>query len=91
MLEHRQYPGRQYIIRLAAPQCAATARPGSFVHLRCDPGIPMRRPLSIMRANAAEGWIELLYKVVGAGLRGLSRAEPGDQLSLLGPIGNGFC
>lgn len=90
VLEHRQYPGRQFIIRVAAPHCAAHARPGSFVHLRCDPDIPMRRPLSIMRADAGQGWIELLYKVVGAGLRGLSRAEAGDRLNLLGPIGNGF-
>lgn len=90
VIEHRAYPGGQFVIRLAAPETAARARAGSFVHLRCEADIPMRRPLSIMRANPQEGWIELLYKVVGAGLKGLSHAAVGDELNLLGPIGNGF-
>ncbi|MGI9309897.1 MAG: dihydroorotate dehydrogenase electron transfer subunit [Gammaproteobacteria bacterium] len=50
----------------------------------------MRRPLSIMRSNPEEGWIEFLYKIVGSGLRALSQAEPGSLVSTLGPIGNGF-
>ncbi|HKY00244.1 MAG TPA: dihydroorotate dehydrogenase electron transfer subunit [Steroidobacteraceae bacterium] len=89
-LEHRAFHGGQYILRLAAPRCAATATPGSFVHLACGPDLPMRRPLSIMRANAAEGWIELLYKVVGHGLAELALRQPGETLSCLGPIGRGF-
>jgi dihydroorotate dehydrogenase electron transfer subunit len=89
-LEHRAFPGGQYILRLAAPRCAATATPGSFVHLTCGPDLPMRRPLSIMRANAAEGWVEVLYKVVGHGLAELALRQPGETLSCLGPIGRGF-
>jgi len=58
--------------------------------VQCSSGIPLRRPLSILRANAAEGWVEVLYKVVGQGLKALTRAQPGDSLSLLGPIGQGF-
>jgi dihydroorotate dehydrogenase electron transfer subunit len=60
------------------------------VHIRCNPDIPMRRPLSIMRASAGEGWIEVLYKVVGHGLAALSRVEPGELVNLLGPVGRGF-
>jgi hypothetical protein len=89
-LEHRAFPGAQYILRLAAPRCAAAATPGSFVHLTCGPDLPMRRPLSIMRAQSSEGWIEVLYKVVGHGLAELARRQPGDVLSCLGPIGRGF-
>ena len=51
----RSSRGRQFVIRLRAPQCAAAATPGSFAHLTCDPLLPMRRPLSIMRADAARG------------------------------------
>ena len=50
----------------------------------------MRRPLSIMRADAAGGWIELLYKVTGAGTRALARTAESSSLSVLGPIGVGF-
>jgi dihydroorotate dehydrogenase electron transfer subunit len=89
-LEHRAFAGSQYVLRLAAPRCAAAAMPGSFVHLTCGPDLPMRRPLSIMRADAQEGWIELLYKVVGHGLAELALRRPGETLSCLGPIGRGF-
>ncbi|MEQ8205253.1 MAG: dihydroorotate dehydrogenase electron transfer subunit, partial [Woeseia sp.] len=44
-----RFPGEQFVLRLQAPECAASATPGSFVHVRCDDAIPMRRPLSIMR------------------------------------------
>ena len=90
VLAHEAFDGGQWVLRLQAPRCAARARPGSFVHLRCDDDIPMRRPLSIMRADATAGWIDVLYKVVGAGLAALARRRPGDSLSLLGPIGRGF-
>ena len=84
------YPDNQFVVRLRAPKCAATATPGSFIHLKCDDAIPMRRPLSIMRASPAEGWLDVLFKVVGEGLRALGRRVPGELLSSLGPIGAGF-
>jgi dihydroorotate dehydrogenase electron transfer subunit len=87
---HQEFPGRQYVIRLHAPRCAAAAVPGSFAHLSCDAEIPMRRPLSIMLADATTGTIDILYKVVGPGLDKLSRQRVGTRLSLLGPIGRGF-
>lgn len=90
ILDHRAWPDSQYVLRLQAPRCAAAARPGSFIHLECDPEIPMRRPLSIQWADPAEGWIEVLYKVAGTGLGALSRRRSGETLSVLGPIGQGF-
>jgi dihydroorotate dehydrogenase electron transfer subunit len=75
-------------MRIRAPKCAAAAKPGSFVHIRCDEALPMRRPLSIMRAS--EDWIEVLYKVVGEGLHLLARNAPGDSIEVLGPIGQPF-
>ncbi len=90
MLTHTHFDGDQHVLRLQSPRCAGRATPGSFVHLRCAAELPMRRPLSIMRAQPQEGWIELLYKVTGAGTRALSRALPDSTLSVLGPIGVGF-
>lgn len=84
------FPGEQFITRLTAPKCAEHAVAGSFVHIQCDESLPMRRPLSIMRADAAEGWIEVLYKIVGAGLRALGDKKVGARLSIIGPIGHGF-
>lgn len=90
IIRQTAYDGEQFVLRLAAPACAARARPGSFVHLTCDAAIPMRRPLSIMRADAEGGWIEVLYKVLGPGLQALAAHQPGDTLSLIGPIGKPF-
>lgn len=90
ILEHRAFAGNQHIIRVAAPAAAARATPGSFAHVTCDPSVPMRRPLSIMRADADAGWLEFLYKPVGAGLAKLTRRKVGERLSILAPIGNGF-
>ena len=84
------YDAGQFVLRVAAPKCAAHAEPGSFAHLTCDAAIPLRRPLSIMRADARAGWIELLYKVVGSGLHALASRKAGDTLSVLGPIGRPF-
>ena len=90
VLSHTSFKGEQFVLRLHAPKAAAAATPGSFVHIRCGPTVPMRRPLSIMRTDAGEGWLELLYRPVGAGLLRLTQAAPGDTLSVLAPIGNGF-
>ncbi len=75
-------------MRIRAPKCAAAARPGSFVHINCDATLPMRRPLSIMRA--VDDAIEVLYKIVGEGLHMLAEKRPGDGISVLGPIGEPF-
>jgi dihydroorotate dehydrogenase electron transfer subunit len=90
ILEHLAHPGDQWILKLRAPQCAARARPGQFVHLQCDPRMPMRRPLSIQRVHPEQGWVEFLYKAVGEGTSALSRQPVGARLSVLGPIGQPF-
>jgi dihydroorotate dehydrogenase electron transfer subunit len=82
------FPGDQFVMRIRAPKCAAAAQPGCFVHITCDESLPMRRPLSIMRAG--DDWVEILYKIVGQGLRLLSRKKTGDVVSVLGPIGQPF-
>ncbi len=90
ILSHDHFPGEQHVLRLKAPQCAAKALPGSFVHLSCDAALPMRRPMSLMRVSPAEGWVECLYKAVGEGSRLLAARKRGDLLSCLGPIGKPF-
>jgi dihydroorotate dehydrogenase electron transfer subunit len=91
VVSHTALPAGQFLLRLHAPACAATAAPGSFAHLQCDPLLPMRRPLSIMRADPDEGWVDFLYKVVGTGTELLARRKRGDFVNLLGPIGQPFC
>jgi len=90
ILEHEHVAGDQHILRVRAPQIAQRALAGSFVHLQCDPLLPMRRPISIMRVDAAAGWVEFLYKVFGHGTQLLARRQPGERVNMIGPIGVPF-
>ena len=90
VLGHAAWPDQQFILTVRAPKVAARARPGTFAHLTCDPDLPMRRPLSIMRADPESGTLEFLYKIVGHGLAQLASKRPGDTLSVMGPIGQPF-
>lgn len=88
LISTQTWPDEQYIMRIRAPKCAAVAKPGSFVHVTCDETLPMRRPLSIMRAR--DDWIEVLYKIVGEGLHLLAGKQVGETINVLGPIGHPF-
>ena len=87
---------RHLILRAGAP--ASTARPGQFFQLLC-PAPPreaggeapfFRRPMSVYGADPAKGEVEFLYKVTGAGTRGLATLGQGDTLDIMGPLGHGF-
>ena len=82
--------GAQHVVRVDCPGIAERALPGSFVHLRCDSQLSMRRPMSIMRASAEHGWVDILYKSHGEGTRLLASKASGDLLNLIGPIGRPF-
>ena len=90
ILSHEAFAGDQYVLRLHAPECAARALPGQFAHLTVDPQRPMRRPISIMRVSADEGWVDFLYKAIGDGTRLLARRQVGETISCMGPIGVPF-
>ena len=77
-----------------ASESMLAADAGQFFHLRCPSGEGdsplLRRPMSIYRIDKAQRRIEFLYKVTGAGTRGLARLKPGDTLNMFGPLGRGF-
>jgi dihydroorotate dehydrogenase electron transfer subunit len=97
--ENREIAESTYRMRLRAPDVAAHARPGQFVHVRPAPvgesgtfslDPLLRRPLSILRADPKTGEIEILYEVVGRGTSLLARARSADELDILGPLGRPF-
>ena len=90
VLANDAYPGHQHVLKIRAPEIARRARPGSFVHLRCAPSLAMRRPMSIMRADATKGTLDILFKAHGLGTAELAARTVGETLSVLGPIGVPF-
>ncbi|MGD9116704.1 MAG: dihydroorotate dehydrogenase electron transfer subunit [Dehalococcoidia bacterium] len=79
-----------HLLTLKAPGIAAEAKPGQFVMVRCgEKGeYQLRRPLSIHQREGDK--IALLFNIVGGGTQWLAQRQPGDMISLLGPLGNGF-
>lgn len=63
------------------------AKPGQFIQVQI-PGFFLRRPFSI--AEIEEKSITFIYKTVGSGTETLSQKKPGEQLNVLGPLGNPF-
>lgn len=82
-------PGYRFLV-LDAPKLAAALVPGQFVHAKV-PGLEasaLRRPFSVF--DACDGQVTVMYKIVGRGTESLSTAKPGDSVSVLGPLGQGF-
>jgi dihydroorotate dehydrogenase electron transfer subunit len=79
---------------LGCSQEAAKGAPGQFFQLLCPqpPGEQpfLRRPMSLYDTNAARRQVEFLFKVTGAGTRGLDTLKAGDRLDIMGPLGIGF-
>lgn len=73
---------------------ALDARPGQFFQVLCPSPdqveVWFRRPQSVYRIDRSSGTLEFLYKVVGRGTQGMASVKPGDQLNVVGPLGNGF-
>ena len=76
---------------LLAPDIAAQAAPGQFVSLYCrneDRLLP--RPISLCEIDREAGALRLVFRVAGAGTEEFSQMAPGQQIRVLGPLGNGF-
>jgi dihydroorotate dehydrogenase electron transfer subunit len=90
ILSNKKVAESHFRMELACPEIASIARPGQFIHLlinqRRDP--LLRRPFTIFRAK--NGSIEILFQVIGRGTRLLSQKRPGDEVRIMGPLGNSF-
>jgi dihydroorotate dehydrogenase electron transfer subunit len=79
-----------YLMWLESLQLASKAKPGQFAMVRCGEGAehPLRRPLSIHRLD--NNRLAFLFAVVGKGTHWLAQRQAGNNIDLLGPLGNGY-
>lgn len=75
-----------YEMTLVGDASAITA-PGQFINIRLD-GLYLRRPISV--CDWGEGWIRVIYKVVGKGTAQMAQMTPGQKLDVLTGLGNGY-
>lgn len=77
-----------YRIEVEAPDIARERRAGQFVIVQADTEWGERIPLTIADADPERGSIVLVFQTVGASTHKLARKEPGDEIAVLGPLGN---
>ena len=81
-----------YKLTINCPPIASDAEPGQFVMVYLPDlyHYYLPRPFSIFKSDPGEGNIEILIRLVGFGTEVLSLVHPGQDLRLLGPLGNAF-
>lgn len=76
---------------MLAPEIVSQAVPGQFISLYSqnqDTLLP--RPISLCELNRKEGTLRIVFRIVGTGTKEFSKRKPGDEIRILGPLGNGF-
>ncbi|MDD2889184.1 MAG: dihydroorotate dehydrogenase electron transfer subunit [bacterium] len=90
ILKNEKINENVFLLVVEDNKIARTAKPGQFVQVRLNEPSPfiLRRPFSIHYVE--ESTFHILYKVVGDGTKVLSAYTPGNDIDVLGPLGNGF-
>lgn len=80
-----------YSMWLRTDEIADHAKAGQFISVYCNDGSRLLpRPISICEIDKKDGAIRIVYRVAGKGTEEFSVLHTGDQLKVVGPLGNGF-
>ena len=90
IVDQVKFEADQFVTIVKAEKSSQTAKPGQFAFVECGGDTLLRRPLSYLRSSKEDGTVEFMYKTVGHGLESLSQLKKGDEIKIMGPIGNGF-
>jgi dihydroorotate dehydrogenase electron transfer subunit len=73
-------------------EIASSARPGQFLNVRVAAATAplLRRPLSILNADPDAETFSVYFKAVGEGTELLARAQSGESVDVVGPLGEPF-
>ncbi len=86
---HTQIGEGYYVVGVASPWLAQASQPGQFVMCRLpNANLLWGRAFSVYDVVGDE--VFLLYKVMGRGTSLLSEKKVGEQLEIIGPLGNTF-
>ncbi|WP_033829279.1 dihydroorotate dehydrogenase electron transfer subunit [Bacillus andreraoultii] len=96
VVSHKEIALNIYELILKGELVSQIERPGQFVHVKIGDGTSLldgpllRRPISIANINLPNSEMSLIYRANGKGTTMLSRKDIGDEINVLGPLGNGF-
>ncbi|MFJ5771333.1 dihydroorotate dehydrogenase electron transfer subunit [Psychrobacillus sp. NPDC093180] len=92
VVNQQQIATNIFELTLIGQQVLEMKQPGQFVHLRLSDQMEplLRRPISISSIDKETLEFKMIYRADGRGTTLLSEKRPGDQVDVLGPLGNGF-
>ncbi len=74
-----------------APDIASSAKAGQFVNVYLkDASRLLPRPISICGFDKAAGTVRIVFRIAGCGTKEMAKMREGEELKVLGPLGNGF-
>ncbi|MCX7775809.1 MAG: sulfide/dihydroorotate dehydrogenase-like FAD/NAD-binding protein [Spirochaetaceae bacterium] len=88
IVSKRQLSEEVFRMEIEAPYIAQERKAGQFVIVQYDQEYSERIPLTIADADPDRGTITLIFQTVGASTHRLALKEPGDEVIVLGPLGN---
>lgn len=89
VLSNKKIAENTFLIEVQSEKLSKLIKPGQFFNIQVNNSFPLlRRPFSV--ADVKNNSIFFMYKVVGEGTNILSRKSEGENLNLLGPLGNFF-
>lgn len=76
---------------ISCGQITEKAVPGQFVILYCkDSARKLGRPISICEMDKKQGKLRIVYRVAGKGTAEFSNWKENEEITILGPLGNGY-
>lgn len=92
VIENKELCQNIYEIVIECPEIAQETKPGQFLHIKTNTGLDplLRRPISISRVYKDKGHLSLIYQVLGRGTKEMAALKPGEDIDIIGPLGNGF-
>lgn len=87
----RQLAPRIYELTLQGDLVQEMTIAGQFLHIRVPQAdLLLRRPISLNQVDLTNNTCRIIYRTEGAGTKAFANLKVGEQLDVLGPLGNGF-
>ena len=91
IIENKQIGKDIYNLIIKSKKIANGSTPGQFIEIFPDNHKNiLPRPISICDIDKRSNYVRLVYAVVGEGTKRFTEFNQGDQIRILGPLGNGY-
>jgi dihydroorotate dehydrogenase electron transfer subunit len=92
VVRNKQIAENIYELILKGEITSEMSEPGQFVHVKVADGFDplLRRPISIAAIDKDKGTFTIIYRKQGKGTSLLAEKRAGEEVDVLGPLGNGF-